>query len=143
MYWFVVYSGWPSIHFSRMRRVPVYSLGVRGLDPCSRRLRRLVAVSARCRRGVVAVSARCPLGVVVNSCRGDWRRACPCVALCRGDCWWARRLGCAVSLGLLTRSSSGWRRVMGIADQGVSGLRCVIRIPEHGVVWVGPCHRNC
>ena len=37
-----------------------------------------------------------------------------------------RRLGGAVSLGLVTRASSGWRRVIGIADQGV--------------VWVAPCH---
>ena len=30
-----------------------------------------------------------------------------------------------MSLGLLTRASSGWRRVLEIADQGV--------------VWVAPC----
>ena len=52
-------------------------------------------------------------------------------ALCHGDCCWAcrlgaavpwgllRRLGGAVSLGLVTRASSGWRRVIGIADEGV------------------------
>ena len=35
----------------------------------------------------------------------------------------------AVSLGLLTRASSRWRRVMKIAD--------------HGVVWAAPCHWDC
>ena len=34
-----------------------------------------------------------------------------------------------MSLGLLTRASSGWRRVIQIADQGV--------------VWVAPCHSDC
>ena len=38
-------------------------------------------------------------------------------------------VGGAVSLGLLIRASSGWRRVIGIADQGV--------------VWVAPCHWDC
>ena len=48
------------------------------------------------------------------------------VALCHADCWCARRVGGAVSLGLLTRAWSGWRRVIGIGDQGV--------------VWAAPCH---
>ena len=38
------------------RRISVYSLGVWGLDPCSRRVVRAVAVSSRARRGVVANS---------------------------------------------------------------------------------------
>ena len=52
-----------------------------------------------------------------------------CVALCHGDCWAARPLGGAVSWGLLTRASSGWRRI--------------IRIGEQGLVWVAPCHWDC
>ena len=82
-----------------------YSLGVWGLDPCSRRV---VAGSSRARRGRVAGGSLIP-------CRGDW--------------WWACHLGGAVSLGLLGRASSGWRRVIGIAGQGV--------------VWVALCHWDC
>ena len=41
----------------------------------------------------------------------------------------ACRVGVAVSLGLLTRASSGCRCVLGIADQGV--------------VWVAPCLGDC
>ena len=48
------------------------------------------------------------------------------VALCHADCWWASRVGAAVPCGLLGSASSRWRRVLGIADQGV--------------VWVAPCH---
>ena len=51
------------------------------------------------------------------------------VALCHGDCWWACRVGGAVSWGLLTEPLSGWRRVLGITGQGV--------------VWVAPCLRDC
>ena len=40
------------------------------------------------------------------------------VAPCLGDCCSACRVGGAVSLGLLTRASSEWRRVFGIGDQG-------------------------
>ena len=62
-----------------------------------------------------------------------------------------------MSLGLVTRASSGWRRVFGIADLGrglggaVSlglvtrawyGWRRVIGIGEQGVVWVAPCHAD-
>ena len=39
------------------------------------------------------------------------------------------RVGGAVSWKLLTRASSGWRSVFGIADQGV--------------VWVALCHADC
>ena len=49
-----------------------------------------------------------------------------CVALCHGDCWWACRVGAAVPWGPQGSASSRWRRVLGIADQGV--------------VWVAPCH---
>ena len=70
-----------------------------------------------------------------------------------------------MSLGLVSRASRGWRRVIGIADQGVVWARrvcgvcgavpwgllvgvsrgwCrVIRIGEQGVVWVAPCHWDC
>ena len=77
-----------------------------------------------------------------------------------------------MSLGLLGRASSGWRQVIGIADQGVvwaapchwdclagrrlggavslgllarasSGWRCVIGIADQRVVLVAPCHCNC
>ena len=72
-----------------------------------------------------------------------------------------------MSLGLLTRASSGWRRVIGIADQGVVwvaphhwdcshgrrlggtvflsfGWRRVIGIADQGVVWVvAPRHWDC
>ena len=61
-----------------------------------------------------------------------------CVALWHGDWCWACRVGGAVPLGLLggtvswgllTRASSGWRRVFGIADQGV--------------VWAASCLGDC
>ena len=74
-----------------------------------------------------------------------------------------------MSLQLLGRALSGWRRVFGIAGQGVvwmalchwdswagrrlggavslgllgtasSGWRCVIEIAGHGMVWVALCH---
>ena len=60
-----------------------------------------------------------------------------------------------MSLGLLTRASSRWRRVIGIADpahrlggavslqlltRASSGWRRVIAIAEQAVVWVVPCH---
>ena len=76
----------------------------------------------------------------VPLCRGDLRLgrvACVAcvvgrvawVAPCHGDCCWACR-GCgAVPWGLLVGVSRGWRRVLGIADQGV--------------VWVAPCLRDC
>ena len=44
------------------------------------------------------------------------------VAPCFGDCWWACRVGGAVSWGLLTRASSGWHCVFGIADQGLVAM---------------------
>ena len=66
-------------------------------------------------RVVCAGSSRCTLGVRSGGslipCRGDWRRKC--------------RVCGAVSLGLLTRASSGLRRVIGIGREGV--------------VWVAPC----
>ena len=81
-------------------------------------------------------------------------------------------MGDAVSLGLVTRGSCGWRCVIGIAGQGVvwmalchwdcwagrrvggavslgllirasSGWRRVIGIADQGVVWVAPCHWDC
>ena len=53
-------------------------------------------------------------------------------------------LGCAVSLGLLISASSGWRRVLEIADQGVSrGWRRVLGIADQGLVWVAPCLWDC
>ena len=62
-------------------------------------------------------------------------------------------LGGAVSWGLLTRAWSGWRRVIGLGEQGVvwaapclgasSGWRCVIRIGDQGIVWVAPCLWDC
>ena len=54
---------------------------------------------------------RCAMGIAAGRVAG--------AALCHGDCWWACRVGGAVSSGLLTRASSGWRRVFGIADQGL------------------------
>ena len=84
--------------------------------------------------GRVARAARAAL------CRGDCCWACrvgacamgiaagrvASVALCHGDCCWASRVGVAVPWGLLGGPSSRWRRVLGIADQGM--------------VWVAPCH---
>ena len=61
-------------------------------------------------------------------------------APCHGDCWWARRVGGAVPWGLLAGPLSGWRRVLGIADQGVVW---VAPCNDHGVVWVAPCLRDC
>ena len=95
-----------------------------------------------------------------------------CVALCHGDCYWACRVGGAVLWGLLlgvsrgcrvggamllTRASSGWRRVLGIADQGVvwvapclwelvgvsRGWRRVLGIADTAFVWVAPCLGAC
>ena len=61
-------------------------------------------------------------------------------APCHWDYWAGRRLGGAVSLGLLGRPSSGWRRVIGGAGHG---WRRVIGIAGHGVVWVALCHCDC
>ena len=56
-----------------------------------------------------------------------------------------------MSLRLVSRALSGWRRVIGIGDQGVvwvapchwdcawSGRRRGLGIADHGVVWVAPC----
>ena len=52
-----------------------------------------------------------------------------CVALCHGDCCWACRGRGAVPWGLLVGVSRGWRRVLGIADQGL--------------VWVALCFWDC
>ena len=68
------------------------------------------------------------------------------VALCRCDWWGGRRVGGAVSLGLLGRASCWWRCVIGIGGQGVvwvalchwdrwAGCCCVIEIAGQGVVW--------
>ena len=69
----------------------------------------------------------------VALCRGDLRlgrvASVACVAPCLGDCWWACRVGGAVSLGLLTTAWSGRRRVLGIADTAF--------------VWVAPCLGDC
>ena len=69
-------------------------------------------------------------GASLIPCHADLRLgrvACvACVALCHGDCCWAGRVGGAVSLGLVSRASRGWRRV--------------IRIGAQSVVWVAPCH---
>ena len=67
---------------------------------------------------------RCAMGIAarrvawVALCHGDccWAGRVP---LCHADCCWARRVSGAVSWGLLTRASSGWRRDFGIADQGL------------------------
>ena len=45
-----------------------------------------------------------------------------------------------MSLGLVSKASSGWRRVFGIADQGVVSGRRVIGIADQGVVRVAPRH---
>ena len=78
---------------------------------------------------------------VSRACRGraggalPWglesgRVACVvCAALCHGDCCWACRVGGGMPWGLLGGASSQWRRVSGIADQGV--------------VWVAPCLGDC
>ena len=69
----------------------------------------------------------------------------------------------AVPWGLVTRASSGWRRVFGIAGQrrvdgavslglcrlggavtrASSGWRRVFAIAGQGVVWVAPCLWDC
>ena len=48
-----------------------------------------------------------------------------------------------MSLGLLTRASSGWRRVIGIADQGVVWVALCHWIAGQGVVWVALCYWDC
>ena len=60
-----------------------------------------------------------------------------CVALCHGDCCWACR-GCgAVPVGV----SRGWRRVLGIADQGL--VAALVRVgagvlaSQNGSFWYG------
>ena len=45
-----------------------------------------------------------------------------------------------MSLGLLTRAWSGWRRVIGIGEQGVLWAAPCLGIADQGVVWVAPCH---
>ena len=47
-------------------------------------------------------------------------------SLCRGDWWWACRLGGAVPLGLVGRAWSGWCSAIGIGGEGM--------------VWVSLCH---
>ena len=44
-----------------------------------------------------------------------------------------------MSLGLLTRAWSGWRRVIGIGEQGVVW----VGIADQGVVWAAPWLRDC
>ena len=78
-----------------------------------------------------------PWGLVVDVSR-LWRCAVVIagegvvwVELCHWDCWVGRRVGTAVSLGLLiggrcVGGACGWRRVIGIAGQGV--------------VWVALCY---
>ena len=59
------------------------------------------------------------------------------VALCHGECCWARRVGAAVPWGLLLGVSRGCRCAMGIAR----GWRCAMGlIAGQDVVWVAPCH---
>ena len=70
----------------------------------SRGWRRVLTIAAGVSRG-------CAMGIAAGRVAG--------AALCYGDCWWACRVGGALSWGLLTRASSGWRRVFGIADQGL------------------------
>ena len=51
-----------------------------------------------------------------------------------------------MSWGLLTEPLSGWRRVVGIADQGVVWVAPCLRdleIADQGVVWVAPCLWDC
>ena len=65
----------------------------------------------------VSGGRHCVMGIAAGRVAG--------AALCR----WACRVGGGVSSGLLTRASSGWRSVLGIADQGV--------------VWVALFHVDC
>ena len=66
----------------------------------------------RCAMGIAArVGGAVPWGLLLGVSRG-WRRVLGIaggrvawVAPCLGDCWWACRVGGAVSLGLLTRAS--------------------------------------
>ena len=64
-----------------------------------------------CVRVVCAGSSPCPLRLVAGGS----------LIPCRGGCWWACRVCGAVPWGLVTRASSGRRRVFGIAGQGVVG----------------------
>ena len=59
------------------------------------------------------------------------------VPLCHGDCCWACRVGGAVPWGLLTQPLSGWRRVLQKKLVGVSrGWRRVLGIADQGLVAV-------
>ena len=76
---------------------------------------------------------RCAMGIAAGRVAG--------AALCHGDCWWACRVqqGGAMSLGLVTRASSGWRLVF----RRVAGWRPVFGIADQGLVWVAPCLWAC
>ena len=85
---------------------------------------------------------RCAMGIAAG--RLAW------ASLCHGDCWAARPLGGgvfsghsmggAVSVRLVSRACSGWRRVLGIADQGVAWVAPYVGIGDKGIVWVALCH---
>ena len=81
----------------------------------------------------------CAMGIATG--RVAW------VVLGHGDCRWACRVGGAVSWGLLTQPLSGWRRVLGIADQGVSRVwrawRCAMGMEGERVAWAVLCHGDC
>ena len=73
-----------------------------------------------------------PWGLLVGVSRG-WRRvlgiadtAFVWVAPCLAKCWWACRVGGAVSWGLPTRASSGWR-VFGIARRSGEPKRLILK----------------
>ena len=83
-----------------------------------------VACAALC-RGTQWQAVGMGLGRVMGIAGGR----VPRVALCHGDGWWACRVGGAVLWELLGSASSGWRRVLQIADQGL--------------VWVTPCVGDC
>ena len=55
------------------------------------------------------------------------------VAPCHSDWFPGRRVGGAVSLGLVRRASCGWHRVIRIGEQGVVWVVAC-------VAWVAPCH---
>ena len=61
-------------------------------------------------------------------------------ALCRGDCCWACRVGAAVPWGLLVCVSRGLAAPWGLLGGLSSRWRRVLGIADQGMVWVAPCH---
>ena len=117
--------------FSRMRSEGFpFSLGVWGLDPCSRCVARVVAVSSRCRRGVVAGGSLILwlLGAAIQRVSGvrvygrfAWQ-ACgivaarACAALDRGLAFRVAGVGLRMHVGVW-QDAGRWIRLAGVVNR--------------------------